>query len=217
LINLLSSADEASCEAAVSQAPEGALLDFRDLLLPEAQARLLGGTGESPYGSLVSTIFKLIKDKFFVENPNKPGLASINQKLIAKLGESETPGRWSMPGSIFNVDQNIAFAGLKAGIKLDLSELSINNIDSFGVPLSLFDPVDGEAYMLNNSATIGVGRPLELAFRFFLGFYGEDDAEPIENDVTVVLDMDTLKLLVGTFLQVSERAFMDFPIEGTFC
>ena len=245
---LLSSADESTCESAAREVSEGVFVDFRDLILPEAQARLLGGTGEAPYGTVISSIFEILKEEFFVADPDT-GLAAVNEKLIAKLGESQSdvPGRLFFPGSMFNAEPSIKVGGLAADISLRVSDIFINNLDTFGVPLVLLEPLDGEAHLLNNSATVGLGRPLEIGLRFFLGLYGKgkllgsslsscfrslfgtenpssfssfldvtDDSEPIENDVIISLDMDTLKVLLGAFLQFSEKAFMEFPLRGTF-
>ena len=70
---------------------------------------------------------------------------------------------------------------MKAGVKLVVSDIFINNLDTVGTPLTLLDPVSGEANLLNNDATVGLGRPLELGFRLFLGLYGE--GESLENVV----------------------------------
>lgn len=195
IADFLSSPDERTCQDAVRDADAGAFLDFRDLLLPEAEAVLLGGKGGAPYGTLVSSIFGLLKDEFFVEDPNTPGLAAINEKLIRDLGESQsgTPGSLFFPGSIFNVQQNIRVAGLRAGIKLLASDLFVNNLDTFGAPVTLLDPLKGEAHLLNNDATLGVSRRLEIGLRLFLGLYG--DGKLLE-DARVVIFFSLCKINV---------------------
>ena len=174
-LNTILSSSESSCATLIETVEQGSFVDFRDLILPKAEALARGGSGDAPYGFFVSSIFDLLKDKFFVEDPSTPGLAAVNEKLIADLGESQsgTPGRLFFPGSVFNVDQKVALQGLRVGIKVSLSDVFINNLDSFGAPLTLLDPVNGEAHVLRNDATVGLVRPLELGFRFFFGLYGE--------------------------------------------
>ena len=119
IASLVSSSDEGMCDAAVSESQEGAFVDFRDLLLPEAQALLLGGTGAGQYGDLISSIFDLLKKEFFVVDPDT-GLAAVNEKLIRTLGESQsgTPGSLFFPGEIFSTENEIRAGGLRANISV---------------------------------------------------------------------------------------------------
>lgn len=55
---------DGSCPASFLSAKEGASVDFRDLLLAEAEARSLGGSGKSQYGDLFRWVFGIVKDNF---------------------------------------------------------------------------------------------------------------------------------------------------------
>ena len=174
-LNDLFSDRSRTCEGSIQTGSEGSYIDLRDLILSPAEALTVGGTGQAPYGTIVSSVYGLLKRSFFAEDPSTPGLSSLNGKVISPFAESQSgsPGRFLFPGSIFNVDQDVDIGGFKAGIQLGVSDLFINNIDTLGAPVTLLQPVNGEAHLLSNDATLGLGRPLEIGFNLFMGLFGE--------------------------------------------
>ena len=152
-----------------AESTELSFIDFRDLMLPPADAALLGGSGEAPYGTLISSAFELVKRELFAADP-LTGLAAINSKVIASFAESQsgTPGRLFFPGELFNQDQSVSAGGLDGNIALRASDAYVNNLDTIGVPLTLLDPLNGEPYMLNNSASIGSKRSSATAWNTLL-------------------------------------------------
>jgi hypothetical protein len=154
----------------ILESSQTAFLDFRDLLLPKAEALLLGGSGEAPYGNLVSTVFELLNEELLLVDL-ETGLATINSRLLSGWTESQsgTPGRLFFSGDLVNQGRRVRAGGLDANFQLRIYDAYINNLDTLGAPLSILDPVAGEAHLLNNSATIGLGHPLQLGVRFLLG------------------------------------------------
>lgn len=172
IASLLTYTDESVCAQQDSKVDD--FIDFRDLLLPAELAKSLGGTGEEPYGTLLSSVFDIFKKEFFVAN-SVTGLAAINDKLITYFTESQSdvPGRLFFPGSIFNSQSNVDVGGFNADVAIRASDFFVNNLDTFGVPLTLLDPINGQQYLLNNSATVGLSHPFEIGLRFFLGLYSK--------------------------------------------
>jgi hypothetical protein len=168
LDSLVDAVDGNGCSS-VTDANEG-FLDFRDLLLPAEKALALGGTGQSQYGNLFRSAFSLVKDQMFATD-SATGLAKFNSGFIADFTQSQsgTPGRLFFGGDILKSEKRVQAGGLDAMFRLRLYDAYINNLDTIGTPLTVLEPVNQQPYQLNNSAGIGLSRPLELGIRFFLG------------------------------------------------
>ena len=162
--------DNNECLSRAQDIAASAVIDFRDLFLPTAEASAIGGTGNAPYGNLMPVILNIVKDEYFMADPTT-GLASINRKFLTDLGldQSGTPGRLFFPGNFVNQTRQVRSNGKQSTIRLRLYDIYLNNIDSLGVPLNILEPVSNEPYQLYNEASIGVDRPLRFGFKFFLG------------------------------------------------
>ena len=232
IAGLLDTKDESSCKQ-VDLVPANSFVDFRDLLLPKEEASRRGGSGTEPYGDLLSKAISFLKENIFIEDEGT-GLSVINKDFIADLTDSDSPGSLKFPGDVFNEGTRVIAGGLDAFVSVRLYDVYVNNVDSVGVPLVLFDPLNGEPHQLNNSATIGVNEPLEIGARFY--FMLRDDGKcvvfvvislnavftnnntdtTIENELDVSIGLDTLSVLLTAFGKVSERAFLGFPVRGEF-
>jgi hypothetical protein len=158
----------------VSDINENEFIDFRDLLLTPAESMAFGGSGQSQYGKLVRTAFSLIEDKLFAID-QETGLARINDGLIGDLTQSQSgkAGSLFFDGDLLNSEQRIRAGGLDAKFRLRLYDAYINNLDTIGTPIVLLEPMNGQPYLLNNSGTIGLSRPLVLGVRLFFGLANE--------------------------------------------
>jgi hypothetical protein len=174
IASMLISADNRTCLSKADEFPPQGLVDFPDLLLPQNEALARGGTGEAQYGGLVSKVYKLIQEKFMVLDP-ETGLAVLNRKFLAKLGEAQsgTPGRLFFAGDIVNQVGNVKAGGLNAFFTVRLFDAYINNFDTVGVPFVFLDPLDREAHTLNNSGSVGNIRPVQVGIKMLLGLSGE--------------------------------------------
>lgn len=152
------------------------IVDFRDLLLPAARAIDLLGHGDSRYGDLFRTIYSFVDE--FLSYVDENGLSMINDVLVSPLteGQSKKAGELFFSGDLFKKTMEIDLNGLKADIEFGVSDLKISHIDSFGAPIKLLKPVDGEASVLHNEAWIGVG-PESLRASFKLLINGEGDGK----------------------------------------
>ena len=188
-------------------------VDFRELLLSEAQSRFLGGAGLATYGDLFRTAYGVVKDLVFKVDPSTL-LSAANDAIVSPLtkAQSSTAGSLSFPGDIFGSESRIKVGGLDANVQLRASDFHIDNLDTISAPLSFIDPINGEAYKLNNTATFGGGdQPVHLAMRLFVSLMGDDDME-IRNDVAVSMDLATAQIIFAMMLKVAEPRFYGFPL-----
>ena len=148
-------------------------VDFRDLLLPAAAARQLGGSGTSPYGDLFGTVVNFMKKSIFKTN-NVTGLSALNDILVGPLtnAASNKTGSLIYPGEILSSETKMKVGGLAATVDFKASDARIDNINTVGRPLDLLEVV-ASPYVLNNSATVGVDdRPLHFAIRLLVALIG---------------------------------------------
>jgi hypothetical protein len=234
LDSLIDAVDGDGCSAAADTS-EG-FLDFRDLLLPADKALALGGSGQSQYGNLFRSAFSLVKDQLFATD-SVTGLAKFSSGFITDFTQSQsgTSGRLFFGGDLLKSEKRVQAGGLDAMFRLRLYDAYINNLDTIGAPLTMLEPVNQQPYELNNSAGIGLSRPLELGIRFFLGL--SNDGTLIEflrfvqyimcsnskllglpvdtniaNELEIRLDVEALQVFLTGFATVSEKALMGFPI-----
>jgi hypothetical protein len=234
--------DKNQCRSKAQEISEASVIDFRDLLLSPEDAVALGGGGDSPYGTLMHVFFKILKDEYLRADPST-GLAAVNTKFLADFGldQSGTSGRLFFPGNFVNQTREVRSNRKKSTIRLRVYDVFVDNIDTVGVPLTLFEPVSGEPYLLDNEASIGVSRPLRFGFGIFFGISNSGTSKfkypvrslywfykrmlttrlfqfkehEIENDVKVFLDVSSLRAMLTVLARVSEKAFMLFPLYGT--
>lgn len=171
IASLVKSFDGEVCESASIESRASAFVDFRDLILPKEDALDLGGSGEAPYGSLVSTIYKFVQEELFAAD-NVTGLALLNERIVNVITETQSgvAGRLSFSGDLLNPNRILAMsvdANETGLIKFRASNLYVDNLNTIGAPLKLLEPLEGEAHQLNNDLKIGIGRALQLGMRFF--------------------------------------------------
>jgi Paraquat-inducible protein A len=190
-------------------------LDFRDLLLAPAQAVEYGATGTSPYGDLIQRAVNLAKQNLLAVDP-ETGLATIlNDALVRQLtaAQSGIPGRISFPGSLFDQNGRIQVGGLDASFSFRAYNAYIDNLDSIGgSPLSILDPIQDSRSELNNTARLGIGKPLQAGLRIFLSLSGKDGEDEIRNHMEISFDMEQATVLLTALLKISESAFLSFPL-----
>lgn len=152
----------------VISASEDGFTDFRDLLLEPAVAREYGATGTEPYGDLPHTLVSEIKQRFLSDDSSEA--PRINAVVREALGEASNGTDAVVElGNLLNWNTTVALAGLEAFVGVQVLNASVGNLDSFGSPLHIAEPVLGEANMLNNSISIGIGpRPLRFSARLLI-------------------------------------------------
>jgi hypothetical protein len=149
---------------------EDSLVDFRDLLLSVPSSRSLGGSGRSPYGDLFRTLYDMLNTNVLRTGAsNRPLLNDLFRTFTER--QSNVTGALSFPGKVLDSQTAIKVAGLEADIGFMLSAVSLEQIDSIGDPLELFQPISEEANLLDNTVSFGVdSKPLTMTGKVLLSF-----------------------------------------------
>lgn len=188
------------------------IVDFRDLFLSRSESVAMLGSGIPKYGDMFRMIYAFIED--FTSATNDLGLSNINDVLVSKLTrtQSNSTGDLFFPGTLFGQALDIALNGLNAEIEIAISDLRLSSLDSIGAPIKLLQPVEGEASVLNNSASIGVG-PEELRVSFTLFVSGEGDAVKVSNELELGLSLKSLSVILELMAEIEDVPFLNFPIQ----
>jgi hypothetical protein len=167
--------DVACPTSAFESTSASSFIDFRDLFLSAAQSRMLGGSGLSRYGDIFRTALGFVQD-LVIKVDESTGLSAVNDVLVGPLtrSQSKSTGSLVIPGDLFSGGARVQVGGLDANIQLRASDARVDNLDTVGSPLALLEAVMNEGYILNNTATFGVGdRPLRFAVRFLISLIGD--------------------------------------------
>lgn len=196
-----------TCPTAATQLNDTSLIDLRDLILPESESKQAGGTGNSQYGNLFPSLYKIIQDEF-LSNETKL-IQSINDQLSSfTSSKSGTAGGWLLQKDLLNVDNRIHAGGLDARIQLRAYDAYIKNLNTVGSPLTVLEPVD--ATLLNSSATIGEQNPLSLGMSLIVAL--STGNVNISNDLEISIGLDQLQLLATAVLKLSAKELLEFPM-----
>jgi hypothetical protein len=149
-------------------------VDLRDLLFAPIVASRLGGTGLSQYGEMFSLGMELVQNVFKIDGST--GLSGFNEAIVEPLTESEgnEQGTIQYPGDLLKAENRIKVGALDTNIQFRAYDVKIENLNTVGAPLDLFSGVVGEAYMLNNTLTAGVGeQPVQLSSTILVSLKGD--------------------------------------------
>jgi len=187
------------------------ILDFRDLLLSGERALELLGRGGSPYGDLFRLLYNFLEE--MMSKADKNGLSELNV-LLSSLTErqSDKGGELYYPGDLFKQDLDVALNGLNAAIELGVSDLRVSNIDSFGAPVKVLQPVKEGSSLLNNTALMGFGPdPFRTEFRLLIK--GKGDEVEVHNDLVLGLNLENVGILLQVLVQIAAQPFLNFPLQ----
>ena len=92
------------------------------------------------------------------------------------------------------------------------SDARIENLDTLGSPIKILEPVMGEPYELNNTATLGTSdRPLRFAMRLLVSMIGDEDMQ-LRNEVDISLDLNSVTFVLHAMLKMLESRLYNFPL-----
>jgi hypothetical protein len=188
------------------------LIDFRDMLLSDTASSRLGGSGTSPYGNLFVFFYDMLeKEVMQTGASNRPVLNDLLMMLTEK--QSNITGTIQVAGKAIDSQSTIRIAGLEAELRIQVSDILIQNLDSVGDPLYLLRPMNDEANILDNTLSFGVDRkPLTFAATLILSI--SDGVEMnIRNEVKVSFLVADVSLQLAFLLQVLENSISSFPFE----
>jgi len=207
--------EKAKREGGACREPDESLtgiVDFRDLFLSQSKSVALLGSGLPKYGDLFRVLHSFIDD--VISATNDLGQSNINDLIISKLtdNQSNSTGALFFPGKLFGQEFDIALNGLNAVVEIAVSDVRLSSLDSIGAPIRLLQPVEGEASILNNSVSVGVGPDaLRVSFKLFVA--GEGDDVKISNELELGLSLKNLSVILELLAEIEEQAFFSFPIK----
>lgn len=192
--------------------PSDGLVDFRDFFLPAEESEKLGGSAVSHYGYLFQTVYDFLdKEVMQTGASNRPVLNDWLKTMTKR--QSNTTGTIKVMGSAVDTESVVQIAGLRADLRIEVSDVLIENLDSVGDPLYLFQPVNGKANVLDNKLSFGVdNKPLRFQGTLFLSL--DDGAEmKIRNEIYVSFLIKDVTVQTSILLQVLENSVSSFPLE----
>lgn len=203
--------DDWSCPTYVPRLKSGTV-DFRDLLLPPEDAKMLGGSGEGQYGDLFSDVVMPYLRRQILDAPN------LNKNVIRSLTREQSgqDGALEFHDVYEYAMQNNTFFDF---LTLKVSKVSVSNLDSVSNPIQLLNPTS-ENTLTNQlsfgGATIrnsGGGQALNITTRILLEIGGETSPLRMKNEVDFSFAIPYTSLEVGFLANFNERRFLDFPLD----
>jgi hypothetical protein len=165
----VTSAMPSFCKSSVSEEDKDRFfVDLRDLLWSAAAAKQLGGTGLSQYGDLFYTAMGWVQNLLKVDQTTR--LSSLNGVVVDPFTED---GSIVHSGDIFNGVTPVEVGALNAAFGLRVYDARVDNLDTIGAPLQLFEGLEGKPNLLNNTLTLGVhDKPFQISSKFHLFLEG---------------------------------------------
>jgi hypothetical protein len=195
-----------------SETPPGQFFDFRDFFLSPTEAKEIGALGTSPYGPIGDMLKSLLDQELLSLDSN--GIPVINDRVIEPLTEDQSgiKGDLNFETNLNLVDaSDLNFAGIEK-IVAQISNLKFENLNTFGTPLLLLDPVPLNGHLLDNGITIGAGNePMRTSVGLVFEIEG-DSMFAMRNQMDIRLDLNTASVLGVILAKISVDGFMNFPL-----
>jgi len=184
-------------------------VNFADLFLQNEDAVTFGGFGNDQYGGLLKSAYTAIEGGAM--NLSGGGPSFLNENIIHPLtyAQSGIEGNLLFPGPIFEMESDIKIGELRASLKINISDLTLENIDTLGLPLTFLRPLS--SHVLDNMFTLGFGeQPFVISFKLKFAF--EKGVDIIQNDLVINIEFSNLLFHLDAFVAMVEKAFMTFPL-----
>jgi len=209
LPSLLQSVGE-QCSTQTSFADDK-FIDFRDLLLSPTMATALGGSGNSPYGDLFSTLYGMLQEKILLSGAtNRPLINDFFRDLTGRY--SNTTGSMFFEGSVLERSGRLLIAGFDATFGVRVSDVTVHNIDSVGDPLDVFSPISGEPNMVNNTISFGVDeKPLGISGDFYCSIIDGGGVD-VRNKLRLAVSFEDVVMIASVLLKIAEQNLASFPL-----
>ncbi|KAG7337284.1 hypothetical protein IV203_026828 [Nitzschia inconspicua] len=200
-----------SCPPLLSRMRDGSI-DFRDLLLPPEEARVLGGSGSGQYGDLISGVFMpyLRRQVLDPSNLNANVIRALTQQQSGREGVLEFNDIYDYRRLNNTVFEFLTFK---------VSKVSVSNLDSATDPIQFFNPTSENT--LANQLSFGGGtirnsggsKALNVTTRLFLEIGGQESPLRMRNEVDFSFAIPFTSLSIGLLANFNERKFLDFPLD----
>lgn len=242
-LNDMDASKQVACPLLDLDVPHGKVpfVDFRDLLLPPEKAKEMGGSGDEPYGDMVSTLFELVSNQLLSVDQGDPNKRLILNPLILDPITQEQSGvagtvRFETPLVDFEVDntnrstssviEEIA-ASLFDSMRLQVANATIRNINTIIEPTSFLQTTRESPYELKNTLQMGPieGKPLNASVQVRLAVDPfEESGERrlvqtdgmIEHIMELSMSASGLKLAADAMAMVDAFQLQTFHLQDIF-
>eukprot|EP00581_Thalassiosira_minuscula_P006165 CAMPEP_0183743138 /NCGR_PEP_ID=MMETSP0737-20130205/65061_1 /TAXON_ID=385413 /ORGANISM="Thalassiosira miniscula, Strain CCMP1093" /LENGTH=2172 /DNA_ID=CAMNT_0025978745 /DNA_START=179 /DNA_END=6698 /DNA_ORIENTATION=+ len=191
-------------------------IDFRDMLLPSAEAKVLGGSGDGHYGNVAPWVMNIVEDQLFAADEN--GLLAINDMLITPLTKSLSgvEGALKMNGTLFQFNETTQdiWTAFADNLRLTLSNLTVAGLDTLRSPVKVFRPKSLNTHLLENQLNLGIpSKPLDASIQFEIEVGDATSPLATNNVMDLQLSMPTMEVLFVLLATVQKSRFMKFPLK----
>jgi len=206
--NLLDGFSNNQCPTVLGNAGKE-FIDFNELFYNVTTVEELGIQPEFlPYGDLFALSKQWFTNNFLT--PNLVGEAYLNDLFIGPLTSIFGDGAGKLKFELLPQLRNTSSPSVI------FSEVEIDNIDSIGFPLRVFDPVQNDPFSLQNQFVVGVEESLEITTSLVLF----NNSDRFNNTINVTLQLTDTEINSTIFAKISENSFMKFPlrdVSNPFC
>jgi len=200
--------DDVSCNTYEST-PSDTFVDFRDLFLGAKEAKEAGGSGNSPYGNLLSFAKELLLNEFLGNS------SIINKELVRPVTESFSgvEGTIVISDEVASIDvEDVEKFGFD-DLGLSVFDVKFDNLDTVGDPFSILEPNNTNSILLNNAAILGVGPDDLIASVSLLLKASGHPALTTWNEMRFSINMNNAAIALTMLAQMQERRLTTFPLE----
>ena len=197
-----------------SDSAKKGFVDFRDLFLNSTNSILAGGNGSEPYGDVVALAYSSLVD-FLTSSDSTTGELRVNDEIIVPLTKDQSGVAGALQISDDLLDIAVDFEGITSidELRLAISGLRIENLDTLVEPLLLLKPVD--AHVLDNSLSFrSSSRPLRAAADINIGF--DSDFFFMDDSIEISISMNDADALLTILAMMQSKSLMEFPLNDIF-
>ena len=181
-------------------------VDFRELFLLPDESIEIGGPGVMLYGDVVP-IYLMSELKEQLSGGDAVNTAIVEPATEVQSGEE---GTLLFPDPVVNVTNDVKLGHLEATVRVQVSNITLRNLDTIGEPFQLLSPTNRT--ILDNIANIGTMKPLEIsAMALFAASDGQE--MNLHNQIELSLSLSDLTAYLQLLLTISEKMFLTFPLE----
>lgn len=182
-------------------------LDFRDLLLPPAQAKELGGSGRQQYGDLLALGFGTLLETVSAVD-NTTGLLGVSDFL---------PVEFVLEDELINFQLDLSgidlVNSLLQSVSLAAYHLRLENLNTLVAPLSFLSPTTS-AHVLGNVVNFGPTstRSLSATATVLTSLQGNNSGLALTNEMDMGGSVGEMDLSADFLVMISTADFIQFPI-----
>jgi len=189
------------------------VIDFRELFLSDLESQKLGGRGSTPYGDLFQMLYNVLDSEVMQIGASDRTVLNDWLKTMTEK-QSNTTGMIKVVGEALDAQSVIRIADLQADLRIQISDILVQNLDSVGDPLHVLQPVDQQANVLHNKLSVGVdSKPLIFEGTLILSL--DDGANmKIRNEIDLSFFVEDVTLQASILLKLVENSISSFPLVG---